>query len=135
MPGREATRKAHTPIRGGPTLHAKCCASFLKVRHGIRCIRGSSILCTFGRRVLPGLEHSSPLLHRLSRPVDFAAWFEVYLGGQWYTFDARNNVPRIGRVLLARGRDAADVAITTTFGPNKLASFRVWTDEILDGQA
>jgi transglutaminase-like putative cysteine protease len=50
-------------------------------------------------------------------PGDFAAWFEAYLGGQWYTFDARNNVPRIGRVLLARGRDAADVAITTTFGP------------------
>jgi transglutaminase-like putative cysteine protease len=68
-------------------------------------------------------------------PGDFAAWFEVYLGGQWYTFDARNNVPRIGRVLLARGRDAADVAITTTFGPNTLASFRVWTDEIVEGQA
>ncbi len=67
-------------------------------------------------------------------PGDFAAWLEVYLGGQWYTFDARNNVPRIGRVLLARGRDAADVAITTTFGPNTLASFRVWTDEILDKQ-
>jgi transglutaminase-like putative cysteine protease len=62
--------------------------------------------------------------------MDFAAWFEAYLGGSWYTFDARNNVPRIGRVLLARGRDAADVAITTTFGPNKLESFRVFTDEI-----
>jgi transglutaminase-like putative cysteine protease len=68
-------------------------------------------------------------------PGDFAAWFEVYLGGRWYTFDARNNVPRIGRVLLARGRDAADVAITTTFGPNKLASFRVWTDEVPEGRA
>jgi transglutaminase-like putative cysteine protease len=68
-------------------------------------------------------------------PGDFAAWFEVYLGGRWYTFDARNNVPRIGRVLLARGRDAADVAITTTFGPNTLTSFRVWTDELTDGQA
>jgi transglutaminase-like putative cysteine protease len=55
---------------------------------------------------------------------------EVYLGGQWHTFDPRNNVPRIGRILLARGRDAADVAITTTFGPNTLNSFRVWTDEI-----
>jgi transglutaminase-like putative cysteine protease len=62
--------------------------------------------------------------------MDFAAWFEVYLGGQWYTFDARNNTPRIGRVLIARGRDAADVAITTTFGPNTLAGFRVWTDEV-----
>ncbi len=64
-------------------------------------------------------------------PGDFAAWFEAYLGGQWHTFDPRNNVPRIGRVLLARGRDAADVAITTTFGPNTLSSFRVWTDEVV----
>jgi transglutaminase-like putative cysteine protease len=63
-------------------------------------------------------------------PMDFAAWFEAYLGGNWYTFDPRNNVPRIGRVLIARGRDAADVAITTTFGPNSLESFRVWTDEV-----
>ena len=63
-------------------------------------------------------------------PMDFAAWFEAYLGGRWYTFDARNNVPRIGRVLMARGRDAIDVAITTTFGPNTLVSFKVWTDEL-----
>jgi len=65
--------------------------------------------------------------------MDFAAWFEVYLGGTWHTFDARNNVPRIGRVLIARGRDATDVAIATTFGPNSLENFRVWTDEIVDG--
>ncbi len=63
-------------------------------------------------------------------PMDFAGWFEAYIGGQWYTFDARNNTPRIGRVLIARGRDAADVAISMTFGPNLLESFRVWTDEI-----
>ncbi len=63
-------------------------------------------------------------------PMDFSAWFEVYLGGRWYTFDARNNVPRIGRVLIARGRDAADVAISSTFGPNTLKSFKVWTDEV-----
>ena len=61
---------------------------------------------------------------------DFAAWFEVYLGGRWHMFDARNNVPRIGRVLMARGRDASDVAIATTFGPNTLESFKVWTDEV-----
>jgi transglutaminase-like putative cysteine protease len=64
--------------------------------------------------------------------MDLAAWFEAYLGGRWYTFDARNNIPRIGRVLLARGRDAVDVAISTTFGPNTLRSFTVWTDEIAD---
>jgi transglutaminase-like putative cysteine protease len=63
-------------------------------------------------------------------PMDFAAWFEAYLGGRWYTFDPRNNVPRIGRVLIARGRDAIDVAIVTTFGPNALVSFRVFTDEV-----
>lgn len=64
-------------------------------------------------------------------PGDFAAWFEAYLGGQWRLFDPRNNVPRIGRVLMAQGRDAADVAIATTFGPNTLQGFRVWTDEVV----
>lgn len=70
-----------------------------------------------------------------SEPMDFSAWFEVYLGGAWYTFDARNNTPRIGRVLIARGRDAADVPISHTFGPNTLKSFRVWTDEFRNGGA
>jgi transglutaminase-like putative cysteine protease len=61
---------------------------------------------------------------------DFAAWIEVYLGGRWHTFDPRNNTPRIGRVLMARGRDASDVAIATTFGPAVLESFEVWTHEM-----
>ncbi len=59
-------------------------------------------------------------------PDDFSAWFEVYLGGEWHAFDARNNIPRIGRILMGRGRDAADVALTTIFGLNELASFNVW---------
>lgn len=63
-------------------------------------------------------------------PGDFAAWFEAYLGGKWHTFDPRNNVPRIGRILIARGRDAADVAMVTTFGPNTLDHFKVWCDEV-----
>lgn len=63
-------------------------------------------------------------------PMDFSAWFEAFLGGQWYAFDARHDVPRIGRVLMARGRDAADVALTTTFGVNQLQSFRIWTEEV-----
>jgi transglutaminase-like putative cysteine protease len=63
-------------------------------------------------------------------PMDFSGWFEAYVGGTWYTFDARHNVPRIGRVLIARGRDAADVAISMSFGPTTLAGFKVWTDEI-----
>jgi transglutaminase-like putative cysteine protease len=66
-------------------------------------------------------------------PMDFSAWFEVYLGGKWHAFDARNNTPRIGRILMARGRDAADVALTTTFGMNNLTTFQVWTDKVSDG--
>ena len=62
-------------------------------------------------------------------PMDFAAWMEVFLGGAWHSFDPRNNAPRIGRVLIARGRDAADVPLTHTFGPNTLSGFRVWTAE------
>ena len=65
-----------------------------------------------------------------SAPMDFAGWFEAYLDGKWYVFDPRNNSPRIGRVLIARGRDAVDVAISTTFGLNTLASFRVFYEEM-----
>jgi transglutaminase-like putative cysteine protease len=62
--------------------------------------------------------------------MDFAAWMEVYLGGHWHTFDPRNNTPRMGRILIAYGRDAADVPLTHMFGPGILSGFRVWTDEI-----
>jgi transglutaminase-like putative cysteine protease len=65
-------------------------------------------------------------------PMDFSAWFEVYLGDQWHTFDARHNVPRVGRVLMARGRDAADVALLTSFGSNRLERFAVWCNEVGD---
>ena len=64
-------------------------------------------------------------------PMDFSAWFEVFLDGRWFTFDARHNVPRIGRIVIARGRDAADVAISTQFGNAKLARFNVMTEEVL----
>ena len=63
-------------------------------------------------------------------PMDFSAWFEVYLEGGWWAFDARNNVPRVGRVLMATGRDATDVAITTSFGEARLVHFEVTTDEM-----
>jgi transglutaminase-like putative cysteine protease len=66
----------------------------------------------------------------VNAPMDFAASFEAYLGGRWYSFDPRNNQPRIGRILIARGRDAADVAISTAFGMNTLESFRVWTEQV-----
>lgn len=65
-------------------------------------------------------------------PMDFSAWFEAYLDHRWYTFDARHNVPRIGRVLIGRGRDAADVPLSNSFGMTTLASFRVWTDEVAE---
>lgn len=63
-------------------------------------------------------------------PMDFAGWFEAFLGDRWYTFDARNNTPRMGRVLMARGRDACDVALASTFGPNTLTSFTVRAEEV-----
>ena len=65
-----------------------------------------------------------------SGPGDFCAWFEAYLGGRWYTFDARYNTPRIGRVLMVRGRDAADGAMLTSFGSHRMTLFRVWCDEV-----
>lgn len=65
-------------------------------------------------------------------PMDFSAWFEVYLGDQWYTFDARHNRPRVGRVLMARGRDATDVAIVTSFGPATMTGFNVTADEVAE---
>jgi transglutaminase-like putative cysteine protease len=64
-------------------------------------------------------------------PMDFSAWFEVYLGGHWYTADARHNTPRIGRILMAIGRDATDVALSTNFGPVTLTGFSVVTEEVL----
>jgi transglutaminase-like putative cysteine protease len=63
-------------------------------------------------------------------PMDFNAWFEVFLGGRWYVLDARHNRPRIGRIVIARGRDAADVAISTAFGPARLARFKVITEQV-----
>ena len=68
-------------------------------------------------------------------PMDFSAWFEAYLGCRWYTFDARHNTPRIGRILIAHGRDATDVAIVTSFGPHTLVDFNVVTDEVMPEEA
>lgn len=63
-------------------------------------------------------------------PMDFAAWMEVYLGGRWYTFDPRNNVPRIGHIVIGRGRDALDVAMVTSYGAAQLREMIVWADEV-----
>ncbi len=72
-------------------------------------------------------------------PMDFSAWIEVWLagptGGRWYTFDPRNNVRRIGRIVVARGRDAADIPLMNSFGPHLLKSFQVWTYDMADPPA
>lgn len=65
-------------------------------------------------------------------PMNFSAWFEVWLDGRWWTFDARHNTPRIGRILMATGRDAADVALSTSFGFARLAGFSVVTELITE---
>jgi transglutaminase-like putative cysteine protease len=64
-------------------------------------------------------------------PMDFSAWIEVFLDGAWHTFDPRNNTPRIGRIVVARGRDAADIPLINSFGPHVLKAFRVWTYEVV----
>ncbi len=69
-----------------------------------------------------------------SGPMDFSAWFQAYLGGKWHNFDARHNIPRIGRILMATGRDAADVALTTNFGRAILKKFDIITDEVKEEQ-
>ena len=63
------------------------------------------------------------------RPMDFHAWFEVWLGGAWRTFDARHNFPRVGRVLIGTGRDASDVAFNTVFGGFEMPRMKVWADQ------
>jgi transglutaminase-like putative cysteine protease len=68
----------------------------------------------------------------IDAPMDFSAWFQAYLGGAWRTFDARHNTPRIGRILIAIGRDATDVAISTSFGRTELVEFSVLTEEVAD---
>lgn len=65
-------------------------------------------------------------------PMDFHTWFETYIGDRWYTFDARHNMPRVGRIVIGRGRDAVDVALSTSYGGARLPKFAVWSDEMTD---
>jgi transglutaminase-like putative cysteine protease len=98
----------NTPIRLG-VLRKEVCRDFAHLAITFcRCLNIPARYCTgyLGDICVP----SDP------SPMDFSAWFEAFIGGQWYTFDARHKIPRVGRVLIARGRDAADVAISTTFG-------------------
>jgi transglutaminase-like putative cysteine protease len=105
-----------------------------QTRSGV-CRDYAHLAITFCRCMNIPARYCTGYLGDIGRPppygvMDFAGWFETNLDGNWYTFDARNNIPRIGRVLIAYGRDAADVAISNTFGPNNLLSFNIRTDEV-----
>ncbi|WP_370655686.1 transglutaminase domain-containing protein [Paracraurococcus lichenis] len=115
----DPTRTAH----GGHTDRRGVCRDFAHLAVTLcRCMNIPARYCTgyLGDIGIPPVDY----------PMDFSAWFEAYLGGHWHTFDARHNTPRIGRILMARGRDATDVAISTVFGPSILAGFKVITDEV-----
>jgi transglutaminase-like putative cysteine protease len=118
----DALRTAH----GGYTDRTGVCRDFAHLAITLcRCMNIPARYCTgyLGDIGIPAVPE----------PMDFSAWFEVYLGGHWHTFDARHNTPRIGRILMATGRDATDVALSTNFGPSLLSRFEVVTDEVPSG--
>ncbi len=94
---------------------------------GVTFCRAMNIPARYVFGYLPDIDVPPP-----DSPMDFCAWFEAYLGGRWYTFDPRNNTPRVGRVLIGRGRDALDVAMVTTYGGPRLRDMVVWADEATD---
>ncbi len=94
---------------------------------GVTFCRAMNIPARYVFGYLPDIDVPPP-----DAPMDFCAWFEAYLGGRWYTFDPRNNTPRVGRVLIGRGRDALDVAMVTTYGGPRLRDMVVWADEATD---
>jgi transglutaminase-like putative cysteine protease len=115
----DATRTASQTLAGGTGV----CRDFTHL--GIAFCRCMNIPARYCTGYLSDM--GEPLPHP---PGDFAAWMEVYLDNQWWAFDPRNNARRYARILIARGRDAADVPLTQTFGPNTLTDFKVWTEAI-----
>jgi transglutaminase-like putative cysteine protease len=103
------------------------CRDFAQL--GVALCRAVNIPARYTFGYLPDIAVEPPDI-----PMDFHAWFEAYLGGRWYTFDARHNEPRIGRVKIAHGRDAVDVALSTAYGAAGLTSMVVWADEIAEGE-
>ena len=102
---------------------AGVCRDFTQV--GITFCRALNIPARYVSGYLPDIAVPPPDL-----PMDFCSWYEAYLDGRWWTFDPRNNVPRVGRVVIGRGRDAADVAMVTTYGSAVLTAMTVWADEV-----
>jgi len=94
---------------------------------GITFCRALNIPARYVSGYLPDIDVEPPDL-----PMDFCTWFEAWLGGRWWPFDPRNNTPRIGRVVIARGRDALDAAMVTTWGNPTLVSMKVWAEEVTD---
>ena len=107
---------------------AGVCRDFTQV--GITLCRALNIPARYVSGYLPDIAVPPPDL-----PMDFCSWYEAYLDGRWWTFDPRNNVARVGRVVIGRGRDAADVAMVTTYGPAVLSAMTVWADEVEPGLA
>jgi transglutaminase-like putative cysteine protease len=87
--------------------------------------RSLNIPARYGFGYLPDVDVEPPDV-----PMDFHSWFEAYVGGAWYLFDARHNEPRVGRIVVGRGRDAVDVALSTSYGSTRLTRFNVWSDEV-----
>ncbi|WP_232630666.1 transglutaminase-like domain-containing protein [Methylobacterium sp. Leaf118] len=117
----DATRTAHD----GYTQQVGVCRDFAHLAIAFcRCMNIPARYCTgyLGDIGVPAVPD----------PMDFSAWFEVYLDGRWYTFDARHNTPRIGRIVMARGRDATDCALSTSFGAARLVRFEVHTDAVTE---
>jgi transglutaminase-like putative cysteine protease len=115
----DALRTAH----GGYNDRVGVCRDFAHLAITLcRCMNIPARYCTgyLGDIGIPPVDY----------PMDFSAWFQAYLAGRWFTFDARHNTPRIGRILMATGRDATDVALSTSFGRSRLTQFEVVTDEI-----
>ncbi|MDQ4097731.1 MAG: transglutaminase family protein, partial [Actinomycetota bacterium] len=92
---------------------------------GITFLRALNIPARYVSGYLPDIAVPPPDV-----PMDFCSWLETYLDGRWWTFDPRNNVPRMGRVVIGRGRDALDVAMATTYGAPVLRDMEVWADEV-----
>ena len=95
---------------------------------GVTMCRALNIPARYVAGYLPDIDVAPPYF-----PMDFCSWFEAWLGGRWWTFDPRNNEPRVGRVVIARGRDALDAAMVTTWGTAELQVMDVWADEVRPG--
>ncbi|MDP8991559.1 MAG: transglutaminase family protein, partial [Actinomycetota bacterium] len=97
------------------------CRDYAQV--GVTFCRSLNVPARYVSGYLPNVDAPVP-----EDPMDFCSWFEAYLGDRWWTFDPRNNVPRVGRVVIGRGRDAADVAMVTAYGAPVLRDMRVWAE-------